>query len=162
MSTRTPGSYYSSASGARACTETGCMRLHYARGWCKTHYARWTKHRAVEPVPIRAFRVPFWERVDVGRPGDCWEWRGYRPLDGYGRYQHKGRKQLAHRVSWELHHGAPAPDDLEVMHSCDNPPCVNPAHLSLGTHVDNMRDGASRGRVGWNFRKVKEGASGRR
>ena len=88
----------------------------------------------------------FWERVD--KTGDCWLWTGSLNATGYGTIGKGGRGNgiyLAHRVSFELHHG-PIPDGLFVIHSCDNPPCVNPAHLRAGTSRDNMQDAISRGR----------------
>lgn len=66
---------------------------------------------------------------------DCQEWTGTRFANGYGRVGNR----KAHRVVWEEHHG-PIPPGLLVLHHCDNPPCVNPDHLYLGTHKDNARD----------------------
>lgn len=76
-------------------------------------------------------------------PGACWEWKWARSRYGYGvivrradgRRVHHG----AHRVAYE-HFVGPIPDGMEVRHSCHNPPCCNPNHLSTGTHADNMRD----------------------
>jgi hypothetical protein len=77
-------------------------------------------------------------------PSGCWEFTGF-VVDGYGRFWFEGRPQLAHRVSWKLFKG-PLPDDVDLLHGCDNPPCVNPEHLSPGTHLDNMEDSARKGR----------------
>lgn len=87
----------------------------------------------------------FWESVEKG-PGDaCWEWTGHANRSGYGRVTRRGRDLFAHRYSWELANG-PIPDGLIVCHRCDNPPCVRPEHLFLGTHSDNMRDAQRKGR----------------
>ena len=89
--------------------------------------------------------VNFRERFERGAPDACWEWQGVLNHNGYGILGVKckaigfRRDYLAHRLSYELHTGE-GPDELHVLHSCDNPPCVNPAHLRLGTHQDNMRD----------------------
>lgn len=76
----------------------------------------------------------------------CWEWTGRRFRDGYGEFNFgDGRRSVAHRAAWELLRG-PIPDGLYVCHRCDNPPCVNPDHLFLGTAKDNERDKESKGR----------------
>jgi hypothetical protein len=80
-------------------------------------------------------------------PNGCIVWTKQRDKAGYGRLTFNGKAaKLAHRVAYEITHG-PFPSDLDVMHSCDNRPCVNPAHLSLGTHQDNMRDMVLKGRT---------------
>ena len=84
----------------------------------------------------------FWAKVDRRGPDECWEWSGTRDADGYGRRKGGG----VHRYSWTLANGRD-PGELLVRHTCDNPPCVNPAHLILGTHEENMADKVRRKRV---------------
>jgi hypothetical protein len=79
-------------------------------------------------------------------PSGCIEWTGLIDRKGYGKTWFEGRSQGAHRVAWQLANG-PIPDGLMVMHSCDNPPCCNVAHLSLGTAADNQADKAAKGRA---------------
>jgi hypothetical protein len=75
----------------------------------------------------------------------CWEWGASRIRDGYGRFHAEGQHYVAHRASYELYVGC-IPADKIVLHSCDNPGCVNPAHLKLGTYADNMADKVAKGR----------------
>jgi hypothetical protein len=91
----------------------------------------------------------FWKRVQVGP--SCWLWLSYCDLNGYGRFGHARR--YAHRVAWELTQG-PIPDGLQVCHHCDNPPCVRPDHLFLGTQGDNVRDCAAKGRLRFQGRRT--------
>jgi hypothetical protein len=90
----------------------------------------------------------FWAKVDKGGPEECWLWTGERNHRGYGRVYSEGTTSTtsAHRVSLRIATGNPGAD-LLVLHSCDNPPCVNPAHLRYGTHEENMIDMSSRGRA---------------
>lgn len=71
--------------------------------------------------------------------GECWVWTWSTNRAGYGLISHYGKAALAHRVSWEMVHG-PIEPGMEVCHACDNPPCVRPSHLFLGTHKQNMVD----------------------
>lgn len=99
------------------------------------------------------FLERFWANVKIG-PG-CWEWVGNYNIGGYGRYGFNGRKMMAHRVSYELFHAVEIPDGLNACHHCDNPPCVNQAHLFLGTDADNVRDAVSKGRLHNTFQSSK-------
>lgn len=81
----------------------------------------------------------FWAKVDRRGPDECWPWSGSRKPRGYGHFIIGRRDHNAHRLAYELANG-PITDGMHVLHSCDNPPCCNPAHLFLGTHTDNMHD----------------------
>lgn len=87
-------------------------------------------------------REAIWERVFPEPMSGCWLWTGADTGQGYGRLN----KRAAHRISWEAHNGRPVPQGMWVLHKCDNPPCVNPDHLYVGTHADNMRDALARDR----------------
>lgn len=103
----------------------------------------------MDPLPRSIPDVPrFWGRVDrSGGPDGCWEWLGYRLPAGYGLVKIDGVRDLTHRQSWRLAHpGEEIPKGFYVCHRCDNPPCVNPAHLFLGEPVDNHRDMKEKGR----------------
>lgn len=86
----------------------------------------------------------FWDKVLIG--DGCWEWQASKLKQGYGMMRWRGRNRLAHRIALELWTGDIPPDDLDVLHACDNPSCVRPAHLFLGTHSDNMQDMFAKGR----------------
>lgn len=86
----------------------------------------------------------FWAKVDRRSPDECWEWQGCVSTSGYGR---AGKCGYAHRTAYEISTGQQC-GSMFVLHSCDNPRCCNPAHLSLGDAGDNARDMASKGRVG--------------
>ncbi len=87
----------------------------------------------------------FWSHVD--KSGKCWVWTGSRNHDGYGRFNTSPKIANASRVSWIIAFGN-IPSKMCVCHHCDNPACVKPSHLFLGTRSDNARDMVSKGRWG--------------
>lgn len=131
-------------------------RTKYCSGPC-----RW-KANPPPRKPVRSLEERFWANVDKSGPiirpelGQCWVWTAGTIASGYGCVfvgRHRRRKQeTAHRVAWELGHGV-APAELWVLHKCDNPPCVRPDHLFLGTPSDNSKDCASKGRLNSQVRK---------
>lgn len=95
------------------------------------------------------FKERFWSKVAVKTEMECWEWLGNTNNKGYGMFSVNSfvGKKLAHRLSYESVNGK-IPEGMHIMHSCDNPCCVNPNHLSAGTHRDNMQDASKKFRSG--------------
>jgi hypothetical protein len=132
------------------CIIEDCLESAFSRGHCKKCYARARRSGALAVDPMRAHGSPeerFWRRVQ--KTDGCWLWTGGTYSGGYGFMRGaRGRNAQnvsAHRFSYELHKGK-IPKGLVVMHSCDNPACVNPNHLSVGTHKENYEDMIAKGR----------------
>lgn len=105
----------------------------------------WRRGPKLKPIEGR-----FWSKVK--KSDGCWMWLGSKDSTGYGRIGAGGRQRsslLAHRVSWQVNLGE-IPEGKCVLHRCDNPSCVNPAHLFLGSNRDNSQDALAKGRLGTN------------
>lgn len=131
----------------QGCAVAECDGEHDANGYCNKHNTRLKRHgNLVGKRPRGADDKRFWLQVDRWS-GDCWTWQAAQSDTGYGIFWKAAEKRLvgAHRYSYELHHG-PIGDGLFVCHRCDNPSCVRPDHLFLGTALDNSRDMYEKGR----------------
>jgi len=115
----------------------GCSR--FAKGQIKGEPVKYIHGHS----PSRPLVERFWEKVL--KTEYCWEWTGSKSR--YGAIRINGKNKKANRVAWELTYG-PIPEGLHVLHKCDNPGCVNPKHLFLGDHTDNMQDMVKKGRGG--------------
>jgi hypothetical protein len=130
------------------CSIDGCDTPARTRGWCNAHHIRFLRHG--DPLAPRldgrnqTVEQRFWGKVARRGPDECWMWTGLPKATGYGYLTVDRRHIPAHRLSWSINNGRDIPDGLWVLHSCDTPMCVNPAHLRLGDHQENMRDVARR------------------
>ena len=139
------------------CRANDCDRKVFARELCNKHWKRWRNGKDINEKSWhdKTTEELFWEKVSKSDDDDgCWEWTGAtRGKDDlqYGVAWDGERKVGAHRYSYELRHGTiPPGGDVRgmcVCHTCDNPLCVNPDHLFLGTHLDNMKDKVKKNRT---------------
>jgi hypothetical protein len=131
---------------------------------CGTKVCLNPKHLALKPY--QDIDARFWQYVDKAGPvlvselGPCWLWTGAKFRGLYGAFRMHGKIRHAARVSYEMKHGpivghvaGDAEREVVVMHRCDNPPCVNPDHLELGTDLTNIRDMIAKGRAPWQVRR---------
>ena len=135
----------------RKCDVNNCDNNHSCQGYCKKHYTRMLRHGDPSVVMLpharnqgMTMRERFESRFVKKSMDTCWEWEGSRNRDGYGGLvvhlgSNKYKTGLAHRYSYELYKGK-FDEQLLICHSCDNPSCVNPNHLFLGTCKDNLED----------------------
>ena len=146
----------------KSCLEEFCDGRAVIRGLCSRHYRRFQRGGRLDEAPPtvggrnlatgvdrshikKPLAERFWAKVDVRGPGECWAFTGSPGMHGYGVIRDKNKQRRAHRVSYELSKGE-IPEGMVVCHSCDNPPCVNPNHLFLGTVQANNRDMDRKGR----------------
>lgn len=143
----------------RRCSVPGCEGVYDAHGFCGRHYQAWLRNG--DPTVVLqvqhhgktvAERLALYTRRTTG----CWEWTGARSAKGYGVLNVRETSRLASRVAWQLEHGK-IPRGLYVLHKCDNPGCVRPSHLFLGTLADNNADMLAKGRYHRGPRKRKLG-----
>lgn len=126
-----------------AISEARAARPQFCSRQCQSQFA--------QAVASDRLNDRFWSRVTMGNETACWPWAGRRNSNGYGVFDWNNRPYIASRIAYLLSTGAD-PDDRFVCHSCDNRLCCNPSHIWLGTHRDNMRDMALKGRAhvtGW-------------
>lgn len=137
------------AKPTNSCLVAYCQKEAKKVGYCTNHYYAFRKYGDPTKLAQKQHHgLTLKERFDVytKRKDGCWEWVGYRDPNGYGRMDVSDRPMLAHRVSYLVHYGS-IPDGMAVLHKCDQPKCVNPEHLFLGTQADNVRDMHAKGRA---------------
>ena len=134
------------------CSVDACTRNKVAKGYCRKHYDRVTKNGSPDETDLSTIRgmsaeehfIYFFNKCEKDENG-CMNWAGAKNVDGYGRIFKNPVTYFAHRLSYLKAYGH-IDDSHEVCHKCDNPSCVNPEHLFLGTTKDNAEDRERKGR----------------
>lgn len=128
------------------CDFERCRRKPLAKRLCKIHYERYKKHGYLKITHIDMTpKEIFMSKIKINEVNGCWEWQDHIGPLKYGHIKVKNKMWIASRYSYHLLVGN-IPDGLFVLHRCDNPSCVNPDHLFLGTQKDNMQDMIKKGR----------------
>ena len=135
----------------RACSVAGCDRPYSCKGLCSMHYKRkWRTGTTRESDSLRGKRYVsaedrFNQSYLVDAETGCWNWQNFVTPGRYGTITVNGKAMRAHRYSWSRLNGD-IPQGMVICHKCDNPSCVNPDHLFIGTRQDNEKDKVSKGR----------------
>jgi len=135
---------YQKAKG-RVCTHKGCEKEIAYGGFCTQHYQRFikfgnTSDSCVDMTRHKTLNQRLIDGAIKNEKTDCWEWKGRKDKGGYGSISINNYPHRVHRVSYETFVHKIIPKTLHVLHACDNPCCINPDHLFLGTNYDNMKD----------------------
>lgn len=133
----------------RKCKHGDCQEKEVRRGYCTKHYQRFNKKGTTDDAVLKnQASLSVKRRIElntVKTENGCWEWQKRTDKNGYGVITVNDTTLRAHRVSYEEFVGEIA-DGLHVLHKCDNPTCINPEHLFLGTNAENMKDKVNKGR----------------
>ena len=139
------------------CSFDGCTGVSFSKGFCAAHYQQQRAGNELKPLQKQLHGLSEYDRLiawtDVAGPKECWNWTGSRnKKNWHGQWRNaSGQIELTHRAAWRLFKGE-IPPGMFILHRCDNPICMNPAHLFMGTQSDNARDM-------WEKRRAKPGTS---
>ena len=132
----------------RKCSVDGCERKSRRHGFCVMHHWRWETHGDPNYVnPEKMDRQNFLEMACHYEGDECLEWPFILDRNGYGRISIEGKSHGVHRLICGILAGRDLRTNEDAMHACDNPPCCNPRHLSIGSRADNLEDARRKGRL---------------